>query len=107
MSDANVFPEDIVRRVLSAGQPERIVLFGSRARDSAHEGSDYDLLIVQDSRLPRFARAGAFYRALKDLPTEFDIIVFTPEEVSDWERVPQAFVTRALRDGRTLYESQG
>ena len=102
-----VSQELIVKRLLEAGQPRRVVLFGSRARDSAHPGSDYDLLIVENSILPRPARAERYYRALSDLPIEVDIVVFTPEEIQDWERVPQAFVTTALREGRTIYEGQG
>jgi uncharacterized protein len=102
----DVSPELIVQRLLAAGQPEKIILFGSRARDAAHACSDYDLLIVQHSGIPRVARAGPYYRALSDLPVEVDIVVFTPDEIKDWERVPQAFTTTALREGRTLYERQ-
>ncbi len=105
-ASTQVSPELIVQRRLGAGRPQRIVLFGSRARDSASNSSDYDLLLVEPSELPRSARAAAYYRALSDLPIEVDIVVFTPGEIQDWERVPQAFVTTALREGRTLYEGQ-
>ncbi|HLH01049.1 MAG TPA: nucleotidyltransferase domain-containing protein [Bryobacteraceae bacterium] len=103
----NVSPEQIVQRLHKAGHPQRIVLFGSRARHAATEHSDYDLLIVEQSELPRSARAAAYYRALSDLPIEVDVLVFTPEEVRDWSQVPQAFVTAALRERATLYEEQG
>ena len=106
MPEREIPPDAIVQRVLSAGQPEKIVLFGSRARNTTHSRSDYDLLIIQPSDLPRSARAGAYYRALSDLPVEVDIMVVTPDEIHDWERVPQAFITTALREGRTLYERQ-
>jgi predicted nucleotidyltransferase len=99
--------ELIVQRLLTAGHPTKIVLFGSRGRESATQRSDYDVLIVESSKLPRSRRAAAYYRALSDLPVEVDILVFTPEEIRDWERVPQAFVTTALREGKTLYEGQG
>jgi predicted nucleotidyltransferase len=105
--DAEVGSDAIVERVLRAGRPDKIVLFGSRARKSERAGSDYDLLIVQPSDLPRSARAGTYYRALSDLPVEVDIVVVTPDEIRDWERVPQAFITTALREGRTLYEREG
>src|ERR1700687_3406751 len=105
--DTGISPDIIVERLLSAGEAERIVLFGSRAREAGRARSDYDLLIVQRSPAPRFARAGAYYRALIDLPIEVDIVVVTPEEVRDWEHVPQAFITTALREGRTLYERKG
>ena len=106
MTGIEVSPEAIVERVLSVGQPDKIVLFGSQARNSVHARSDYDLIIVQSSDLPRPARAAAYYRALSDLTAEVDVVVFTPDEIRDWEQVPQAFVTTALREGRTLYERQ-
>lgn len=99
--------ELIVQRLVKAGHPQRIILFGSQARNSASERSDYDLLIIERSELPRATRAATYYLALSDLPIEVDIVVFTPEEVRDWQRVPQAFVTTAVREGRTLYEGQG
>ena len=102
-----VSPDAIVERVLSAGHPDKIVLFGSQARNSAQARRDFDLLIAQPSDLPRAARAAIYYRALSDLPVEVDVVVFTPEEIRDWEQVPQAFVTTALREGKTLYEKQG
>lgn len=101
------FSEDLlaeaVRRIRTAGNPKRIVLFGSRARGDASPGSDVDLLIVEDSRLPRYKRAVPYLRALTGLLTEKDVVVWTPEEVLAWERVPNAFITTALREGRTLY----
>ena len=103
---AEVPVAEIVQRLLAAGEPEKVILFGSRARERSRPGSDYDLLIIQRSKNPRHARAGAYYRALSDLPVEFDIVVFTPEEVADWQAVPQAFITTATREGRTLYERE-
>ena len=35
-------PAESVRRLRASLQAERIYLFGSRARDEAHEDSDYD-----------------------------------------------------------------
>jgi predicted nucleotidyltransferase len=107
MVETELNSQIIVQRVLSAGHPEKIVLFGSRASNTTHPQSDYDLLIVEPSDLPRSARSGAYYRALSDLAVEVDILVVTPEEIKDWECVPQAFITTALREGRTLYERQG
>ena len=94
----------IVERILATGSPDRVVLFGSRGRGDARTASDFDLLIVQPSSQPRYARSGAYYRAVADLPVEVDIVVYTPEEAAEWASVPKAFVTTALTEGRILYE---
>ncbi len=45
LTDDQVLAE-IVRRLTEAFQPERIYLFGSKARGESGPDSDYDLLIV-------------------------------------------------------------
>lgn len=101
--------EEIKRRVVKAAQPERIILFGSRARGDHRPDSDIDLLVIQKSNLPRHRRAVPIYEALNGLPVEVDVevIVYTPAEVEEWSEVRQAFVTTALREGKVLYESPG
>lgn len=95
---------DIVRRMLAVGSPERIVLFGSHARGTARPDSDLDLLVIEPSSLPRYRRAPRYLRALVGVFPAKDVVVWTPEEVAAWRNVPHAFITSALREGRTLYE---
>jgi predicted nucleotidyltransferase len=95
---------EIVRRMLQAGSPERIVLFGSHARGTARHDSDLDLLVVERSSLPRYRRAPKYLRALVGVFPSKDVVVWTPEEIASWRNVPHAFITSVLREGRTLYE---
>ncbi|MBN1846911.1 MAG: nucleotidyltransferase domain-containing protein [Sedimentisphaerales bacterium] len=104
MSEMASIVSEMTRRIRSVSDPEKIILFGSRARGTAHAGSDFDILIIQDSDQPRYRRAVALYRILADLPVEVELVVYTPEEVNQWSRVPEAFVTTALREGKVIYE---
>lgn len=45
----------------------------------------------------------SFRRALKDLGPSKDIVVWTPREIAEWQNVPSAFITIALREGVVLY----
>jgi Nucleotidyltransferase domain len=47
---------EVVRRIVSVGDPFRIVLFGSRAKGETRPDSDLDLLIIEESDLPRYKR---------------------------------------------------
>jgi predicted nucleotidyltransferase len=96
--------DEIVRRIRAVGDPERIVLFGSRARGEARVESDLDLLIVEPSDRPRYRRAPRYLRALVGVFPAKDVVVWTPEEIAAWAAVPNAFITTALREGRVLYE---
>lgn len=94
---------EVVRRLTRAGNPLRIVMFGSRARGDARPDSDLDLLIIEESDQPRYRRAVPYLRALVGLFPAKDVVVWTPAEVEEWSSVPNAFVTTALREGTTLY----
>ncbi len=96
--------KEIVGRLVAAVDPDRIIMFGSRARGDAKADSDLDLLIVKDSDEPRHRRAIPAYRALSGLGIPTDIIWRTAVEIGDWAQVPNHVTTRAIREGRVLYE---
>jgi predicted nucleotidyltransferase len=62
-------------------RPERVILFGSRARGDHRGTSDYDMLIVAKAfrSVPWAERAGMVMR-LWDLPLDLEAICLTPEE---------------------------
>jgi uncharacterized protein len=105
----NLIPEgdliaEIVRRIVDASQPEKIILFGSRARGEARPDSDLDVLVIKESDEPGYRRDAALYLALAGLNAPVDVMMYTPEEVSEWSTVPQAFITTAIRGGKVVYE---
>ena len=107
--EARIPPSDdligeIVRRIVDTAQPEKIILFGSRARGDARPNSDFDVLVIKQSTEPSYRRDAPLYVALAGLPVEVEVLVYTPEEVAEWAQVPQAFVTTATREGKTIYE---
>ena len=105
MTTTDLLLAEMVTRIRTVSRPERIILFGSRARGMARPKSDYDLLVILPSHQPRYRRASRFYTALADLPVEVEVLVYTPAEVQEWSVVPEAFVTTAVREGRVLYEA--
>lgn len=104
MATEKTLLNEMSRRIRRAVDPERIVLFGSRARGDAGQQSDYDLLIVAPSPLPRWRRAASVYRLLAGLGVPKDIVWWTPQEVEEWRGVRSHFINTVLRDGRVLYE---
>ena len=96
--------DEVVRRICSVGHPLKIVLFGSHARGDAQPQSDLDLLIIEESDLPRHRRAVRYRMALLGVYPAKDIVVWTPSEVAEWQNVPNAFITAVLAEGRVLYE---
>jgi len=74
--------------------PDKLVLFGSRAAGRGRPGSDYDMLIVKAEPDPRQRRTGPLYQYLWGIPGAVDL------------QVQQHVATQALRDGVVVYEKQ-
>ena len=94
----------MVERIREAVHPDRIILFGSRARGEETSTSDVDLLVVGPSDEPRWRRATPLYKLLAGMGVAKDIVWWTPEEIEEWREVPTHFINRVLSEGRVLYE---
>ncbi len=95
---------EVVRRILTIGSPIKIILFGSHAKGFARPDSDLDLLIIEESDLPRYRRSGPYRRALCGVSPAKDIVVWMSQEVEEWKPVPNAFISTVLAEGKLLYE---
>ena len=96
--------QEIVRRIVEAAQPEKIILFGSAARGEMGPDSDVDLLVVK-SGVHRRELAARLYRELADLPVPKDIIVATPEDLERHRDTVGLVYRAALREGRVVYDA--
>lgn len=84
-------------------KPERVVLFGSRARGEQRETSDYDLLIVAKRfrGVPWIERAPLVIR-LWDMPLDVEPICLTPGEFRRRSE-ELSIVGEAVREGIVVY----
>jgi predicted nucleotidyltransferase len=84
-------------------RPERVILFGSRARGDHRDTSDYDILIVSRAfrSVPWAERAGLVMR-LWELPLDLETICLTPEEFRR-RSCDLTVVGIAAREGAVVY----
>jgi predicted nucleotidyltransferase len=95
---------EIVRRLVEAYRPDRIYLFGSRARGQSDQESDYDLLVViPTSDLPGYKRDQKAFRLLCGVGVPKDVIVLTREEFERKRGVACSLPATVAREGRVLY----
>jgi predicted nucleotidyltransferase len=93
--------ERIVRILRHLGV-QRIILFGSAARENITAWSDLDLMVVLDSDLPFVKRLGLLYERIQPR-VGLDLLAYTPQEFENLRERP--FIRQALREGRVLYEA--
>ncbi len=95
---------EIVRRLVDAYRPERIYLFGSRARGDATADSDYDLMVVvAASDVSGHRRAEQAYRALWGVDAPLDVLVWTREQFDRQTVVAASLPAAILREGQLVY----
>jgi len=93
----------VAKKIGSVINADRVILFGSYARDEANENSDVDLLIIAESELPRFKRSRDLYKLFRPYPFGMDLLVYTPREIERGKKSTVSFVSTVLREGKTLY----
>lgn len=92
---------EIVRKLKSYFKPEKIYLFGSRARGTAREDSDYDIfLIVKDSQKSKLERMDEANLVLWGRTSSVDVFVYTQKEFDDsklqFQSIPYIVVTEGV-----------
>jgi uncharacterized protein len=98
---------EMVRRIVSKFDPERINLFGSHARGAARRDSDVDLLVVMPVRGSRREAAIQIGTLLHDIRIPKDIIVATPESFAWRQHVVGTIEWPAAHEGRVIYARTG
>jgi predicted nucleotidyltransferase len=95
---------EIVTKIASGYNPDKIILFGSYAAGNPNEDSDLDLMIIKESDLPRPERTVQVRKMLFGSMIPIDLIVYTPKEIAESRENRFSFVHEVLSNGRTLYE---
>jgi predicted nucleotidyltransferase len=95
--------DEAVRRLAALFHPQRIVLFGSRARGDSRPDSDIDLLVIAESAEPVHVRMARAQRALRGLPVPIDVFVCTPQEAETYGHWLSHTVALALREGKVVH----
>ena len=107
--DADILRSDpvlaeIVRRLVAAYEPERIYLFGSKARGEAGPDSDYDLMvIVPDDAPPVRRRSRLAYEPLRGTGQAADVLVCTRSSFDSRLHVRASLPATIVSEGRLLH----
>ena len=95
---------ELVRRLAEAFEPERIYLFGSKARGETGPDSDYDfLVVVPDDSTPERQRSRLAYQALRGTRTAADVLVWTKQAFESRLHLPASLPATVVREGKLLY----
>ena len=96
--------EEVVRRIVEAAEPEKIILFGSAARGDMGPNSDLDFLIIK-AGAHRQKLTDRIRRALRGVNAAVDLVVATPEDIERYRDSHPLVYKPALREGVVVYDA--
>lgn len=100
----NTALNNIVDVLVREIEPDRVILFGSRARQQHEERSDYDICVLKSGVAHRRALAKHIYRLLYDIDAPVDVIVETPERFAQLQGNRFLIYREIAQQGQVIYD---
>ncbi len=96
--------EQMVARLVREFAPDRIYLFGSRARGDDGPDSDYDLIVlVEEASEPDYRLAQRAHRCIRDLGVAADVLVWSKDAFDRSAHLKASLPGTVLREGVLLH----
>ncbi|MGA2093519.1 MAG: nucleotidyltransferase domain-containing protein [Sedimentisphaerales bacterium] len=95
---------EIIKRILSVAEAQRIILFGSAATGQMSKDSDIDLLVLESAPGDTREESVRIRRAVRGLDYPFDIIVMAAERFEESKNVVGGIAYPANKYGKVIYE---
>lgn len=93
-----------VAEIVELAAPERVILFGSRARGDHRADSDADLMVIEHHVADQAGEMVRLRHALGPLRMPVDVLVVNSEKFRYWADTPNNVYYEAAREGRVLYD---
>ena len=97
--------KEIIERILSVTNPDRIILFGSSVTGKTTKDSDIDLLILESEPGDTRKESMRIRQAVRGLGYPFDIIVMDQERFEETKNVIGGIAYPANKYGKVIYEA--
>jgi predicted nucleotidyltransferase len=98
-------PEGLLDRLITYLNPQKVILFGSRATGKTHKDSDWDLLVVVDDDLPKERlHWRAVHEARRGIRGAIDLIPCRQSTFRDNLDVVGSLPWIAATDGVVVYD---
>ena len=101
-ADAKII-DQLVRGIVEAVEPLKIILFGSAVRGVVGPDSDIDVLVVMPEGTHRRRTAQFLYRQIRGLGVPFDILVATPDDLEKHKNHIGLIYRTVLQEGKEVY----
>lgn len=100
----DILLERIVERIVKTGDPDRVILFGSRVNGTAQPDSDYDLVVLKKGLNDLRTYSRRLYHSLIGLKAPVDLLIQEESRYRDLCGERFSLYSKINREGKTVYE---
>ena len=98
--------QNITDIIIQSVQPDKIILFGSRALENNKTTSDYDICILKSGLTKKRAITQELYKLFYKTKLAIDIIIETPEKFLELKNIPYMIYRDIFNNGKVIYEKE-
>lgn len=95
--------EKLIDIIIEEIDPDKVILFGSRARGDERAYSDYDIMIIKENLKNGRALLRKVYLSLSGIGAPVDLIIIDGKKLRENIDDPFMIYGEVLREGRILY----
>jgi len=95
--------DELVRRIVEAVHPLRIILFGSAARGELGADSDVDVMVVMPEGADHRRTAGSIYMQFRGLGFPVDVVIATQRQLDRYRDDIGFIYYDVAREGKQIY----
>ncbi|MBF0465718.1 MAG: nucleotidyltransferase domain-containing protein [Nitrospirae bacterium] len=96
--------EKTIQVIIRVANPDKIILFGSRAREVFTDESDYDIFVLKKEITNKRELTQTLYRSLYGIGAGVDLIVESPAKFDELKDNPYMVYKEIATTGKVVYE---
>jgi uncharacterized protein len=92
--------------IIEIADPDKVILFGSRANDTAGPDSDYDLLVLKKGVKHTRKLSQKIHFNFLNVGAPFDILVYDTKKYEEIKNFPYLIYYNINKEGKVIYEKE-
>ncbi len=96
--------EKAIKTIIQIADPDKIILFGSHAKEDYQPGSDYDLLVLKKGIKKQRALTQKIYLGFKNIGAPVDVIVADLKRYEQLKGDSYLIYNEVAKNGKLVYE---
>ena len=95
--------QQLVNNIALAYKPEKIILFGSYAKNTATDVSDIDLCVIKNDSRKYIEKLKEIRSSIKDFKWPIDLVLYSVSDFEQFRKEKISFTNHIYESGKIVY----